>query len=51
MNGFQVYTGFMIEDIGSFEFRKKTHQYWYNKSNDLRASAGALWFAMRDSDK
>jgi hypothetical protein len=41
----------MIEDIGSFEFRKKTHQYWYNKSNDLRASAGALWFAMRDSDK
>lgn len=46
----QVYTGFMIEDIGSFEFRKKTHQYWYNKSNDLRASAGALWFAMRDSD-
>jgi hypothetical protein len=40
VNVLQVYTGFMIKNISSFEFRKKTHQYWYNKSSDLRASAG-----------
>jgi hypothetical protein len=35
-----------------FERRKQTPQYWFNKSSDLRASTGAVWYCIKhDEDK
>ncbi len=31
-----------------YNTHKETAQYWYNKSSDLRASAGVLWLSMDD---
>lgn len=33
-----------MDDI--YDRRKKAPLWWYNKSSDLRASAGAIWFSM-----
>lgn len=34
-----------------FERRKKLSVFWYNKSSDLRASAGVLWASINDSEQ
>lgn len=37
--------------MDEFERRKRTPQYWCNKSSDLRAAAGAVWYCMRKDNE
>lgn len=32
--------------MDDFEYRKQIPQYWLNKSSDLRASAGVIWYCI-----
>ena len=33
-----------------FKRRKMEPMYWFNKSSEMRNSAGALWFALSNTD-
>jgi hypothetical protein len=37
--------------MSEFERRKNTPQYWCNKSSDLRAAAGAIWYCMKEENE
>lgn len=37
--------------MDEFERRKLTPQYWCNKSSDLRAAAGAVWYCMQEENQ
>jgi hypothetical protein len=36
--------------MSRYEDSQSTSMYWFNRSNDLRGSAGAVWYALRNDD-
>lgn len=40
-----------MDFIHEFKRRRRTPQYWCNKSSDLRAAAGAVWYCMRKENE